>query len=102
MVSIVENWAQLEGTVREMRPDPELPDQLVAVVDVHAVEPVADERGVQYPNMFADAPGHAVEINVPAAVAAERELAAGRRISARVKRGSPTRSFVHPHHVTVR
>lgn len=102
MVSVIENWAQLEGTVREVRPDPELPDQLVAVVDVDAVEPVEDDEGNPFPNLFADAAGGSVELHVPAAPAADHELAPGRRISARVKRTGPDRSFVHPHHLSVR
>jgi len=70
LVSVIENWAQLEGTVRTVRPDPELPDQLVAVVDVDAVEPVQDDEGKPFPNLFADAAGTSVELHVPAAPAA--------------------------------
>jgi hypothetical protein len=102
MVSVVENWARLEGTVREVRPDPELPDRLVAVVDVDAVEPVEDDEGKPFPNLFADAAGRSVELQVPAAPASGHDLAPGRRISARVKRTGPNRSFVHPRHLSVR
>jgi hypothetical protein len=99
---MIENWAQLEGTVREVRPDPELPDQIVAVVDVESVEPVSDNDGKLFPNLFAEAPGQTIELHVPAHPAAERQLAPGRQISARVKRAGTSRSFVHPRHLTIR
>ena len=102
MVSVIENWAQLDGTVREVRPDPELPDQLVAVVDVDAVESVEDDEGKLFPNLFADAAGTSVEVRVPAAPASDQQLASGCKISARVKRTGPNRSFVHPQHLSVR
>jgi hypothetical protein len=99
MVQIVENWSEIEGDVREVRPDPELPGHLVATVEVSEAKPVARAEGGEFPNLLAEAAGGTIDIHVPEAAAAEHQLAAGRRLSARVRRATPTRSFADPHHL---
>jgi hypothetical protein len=99
MVQIVENWSEIEGEIRAVRPDPELPGHLVATVQVDDAKPVTDQAGGEYPNLFAQFAGEAVDIHVPEAAAAEHQVAAGRRLSARVRRATPDRSFVDPDHL---
>jgi hypothetical protein len=100
MVSVVENWARIEGVVRETRSDSELPDHVVATVDVRSVEPVPDPAGGEFPNLFGDAVGGNIDLHVPVRLAAVAGLAAGRTISAVAKRATPTRSFVRELTVT--
>ena len=101
MVQIVENWSQIEGEVRSVRPDPELPGYLVASVQVVSADPVSKPEGADFPNLLAESAGKAVEIHFPERAAAENQVAAGRRVSARVRRATPTRSFADPRHLSV-
>jgi hypothetical protein len=102
MVQIIENWSEIEGDVREVRPDPELPGHLVATVAVSGSKPVARPDGSEFPNLLAESAGDTIDIHVPEAAAAEHQLAAGRHVSARVRRATPTRSFVDPRHLETR
>jgi hypothetical protein len=99
MVQIIENWSEIEGDVREVRPDPELPGHLIATVDVNDAKPVPRPEGGEFPNLLADAAGGTVDVHVPESTAAQHQLAAGRRLKARVRRATPTRSFVDPGHL---
>jgi hypothetical protein len=99
MVQIVENWSEIQGDVEEVRPDPELPGHLVAKVRVEEALPVPSPDGGEYPNLLADAAGQTIDIHVTETAAAEHQLAAGRRLSARVRRATPTRSFADPQHL---
>jgi hypothetical protein len=101
MVQIVENWSEIKGDVRDLRPDPELPGHVVATVELEAANPVEKPEGGTFPNLLAESAGSTVELHVPEAVAAQNSLAPGRRVSARVRRATPTRSFVDPRHISV-
>jgi hypothetical protein len=100
MVQIVENWSDIEGEIQEVRPDPELPGHLVATVQVSDAKPVPKPDGGEYPNLLAEATGGTVDIHVTEEAAARQQLAAGRRVSARVRRATPTRSFADPERLT--
>jgi hypothetical protein len=99
MVQIIENWSEIEGDVQEVRPDPELPGHLIATVQVADAKPVVKPDGGEFPNLLAESTGGTLEIHVPESAAAENGLAAGRRLSARVRRATPTRSFADPGHL---
>jgi hypothetical protein len=94
MVAAVENWAHIGGEVLAVRSDPELPDHVVATVAVRSADAVARPEGGDFPNLFEALVGDEVDVHVPVRLAAARQLAAGRRITARAKRSRPTRAFV--------
>jgi len=96
MVQVIENWSEIRGRVRELRPDPELPGQLLATVDVEDAQPVAKPDGGTFPNLLEDCAGSAVDVYVPEETATQHGLSPGATISARVRRATPTRSFVDP------
>lgn len=97
MPQIVENWAEIEGVVRDVRPSPRGGALIEATVDVAVVRPVAG-----FPNFFEDAAGRVLHVQAPAALAQARGLHAGVRLAARIRRGaSRSSAFVHPEHLTV-
>lgn len=67
---------------------------MLATVVVHGATPVGKPEGGEFPNLFAGMVGTSVDVCVPVALAADRQLAAGRRLTARAKRSTPTRAFV--------
>jgi hypothetical protein len=82
--------------VRDVAPDPELPDHVVARVEVDAVDPVARESGEPYPNLLGEASGQHLDITIRADAAERAGVAPERRIVARVQRFSPSRLFADP------
>jgi hypothetical protein len=82
--------------VRDVAPDPELPDHVVARVDVDAVDPVDKESGEPYPNLLGGTSGQRLDITIRAEAAERAGLAPDRRIVARVQRFSPSRCFADP------
>lgn len=97
MVEIVENWADIEGSVRDAGLASEMPGFVKASVDI---ERAADVEGFR--NLLADSTGAVVTVFVPSALADERGLQPGRRLVARVRKAGPDGTFVHPDHVEVR
>lgn len=91
MVQAIENWADLTGRVKEVRPHPELPGYSVASVDVDSVRNVE-----KYPNLFEWAPKQTIEVNVPSDKAGEIKESLGKTVSLRVRKAGPTAVFAHP------
>ena len=88
-VQAVENWALIKGKVLSIRPHGELDRYAVAKIAVEEVTPVSG-----YANMFAWAVGKEVEFNIPQSKVDEVSLSEGDKISAKVRKGTPTASFV--------
>ena len=97
MVEIVENWADIEGSVREVAAASEVPGFVKASVDL---ERTADVEGFR--NLLASSNGTVITVLVPSAIADERGLQPGTRLVARARRARPDRTFVHPDHIEVR
>jgi len=88
-VQAVENWALIKGRVSSIQPPAEPYGYAVATIAVEEVTPVSG-----YANMFAWSVGKEVEFNIPQAKVDEISLAEGDSISAKVRKASPTASFV--------
>jgi hypothetical protein len=90
MVRAIENWAELTGIVREVKPRPDVPQMSNVVL---AVERADDVEG--YPNMLADAPGRDLTVSI------ETEklggVAPGAKVRGRARRDDLEIVTVHPH-----
>src|SRR5690242_18781627 len=73
-VPMIENWADVTGTVTKVEPSP-LPGHLTLAVDTQSVEPVGS-----YPNMVGQA-GHTVTVNINASVTGASGIRAGDKVS---------------------
>jgi hypothetical protein len=90
-VQVVENWALIEGKIVAIGPNADLDNYLSATIEVTQVTPING-----YPNLFSWAIGKQITVNIPAAKASELSLAAGDKISARVRKSGPTSAFADP------
>jgi 4-hydroxy-3-methylbut-2-en-1-yl diphosphate synthase IspG/GcpE len=96
MVSIRENWTDIEGTIVEIRA---LPDEQGASLVTVSVRSVRDVEGFE--NFLRDISGTAAAIRVPSDVAARAGCAAGKSVRCRIRRGrNPTDIFAHTESVT--
>lgn len=82
MVRAVENWAELTGAVREIRPRPGVPGMSEVVLAVDGAEEVEG-----YPNLFAEAPGQELVVSVDTASLGDVEPGATVRL--RAQRAGP-------------
>jgi hypothetical protein len=89
MVRAIENWAELVGTVRAVRPREELPQMSELVLAVEEANDVDD-----YPNLLADAPGRELPVMIETEKLAGIE--AGGRVRLRARRGGPETVVGHP------
>ena len=94
-MQVVENWAEVKGTVQGLGPHPSLDGYSVVEVQV---ESVADVTG--YPNLFHSAAGQTLAVNVPKDRVGEL-LAPGEQVTLHVRRGGPGSVFAHPDRITV-
>jgi hypothetical protein len=91
MVPIVQNWADIEGNIDDVRPSEHLPDFVTARIAVKRVNAV---QGM--PNLFAGTSGTTLEVNIPADLVRKNALHKGQVISLRVRKGGPDNAFAHP------
>ena len=96
MVQIVENWADIEGSVQNVDRASEIPGFVKASVEL---ERVTDVEG--FPNLLASLNGAVITVFVPSELAEEQGLQPGTRLVARARRARPGRTFVHADHVEV-
>jgi len=90
-MQVVENWADIEGQIVAVKPNPLMDNFVTAQIKVANVVPVPG-----FPNLFEQAKGSIIEVNIPASKAKELSLSAGKAISGRIRKGGPTTAFVHP------
>jgi len=93
MVQAIENWAELSGVVRDVRPRPGVPGMSEVVL---AVDGVRDVEG--YPNLLSEAAGQELAVGVQSGGVAGVEP--GARIHCRAQRAGPRTVVAHPDHVT--
>ena len=96
-VQVVENWAELSGTIRKIEPHASLENYWTALLEVEEVTSVPD-----YPNLFEWAKGRTIEVNIPASKVQELGLSPGKKIAGRVRKAGPTSAFVRPDTVVTR
>lgn len=89
MVRAVENWAELRGTVRAIRPRPGVPRMSEVVL---AVDEARDVEG--YPNLLAEAPGQELAVNVDTESLGDVEP--GARVRCRAQRADPRTVVADP------
>jgi hypothetical protein len=93
-MQVMPNWADIRGTIRSLKEPGEFPGFVTALIDVQSVAPVPG-----FANLFADAGGNTVAVNIPRAAAQQLSLGPGRRVSCRVRKGGPHTAFAHPEQV---
>ena len=96
-VQVVENWADVQGRIVELKAHPTLSGYWMARIAVDGVSPVAG-----FPNLFEWAKGQTIEVNIPAVRAQELSLTTGQTVSGRVRKGGPTSAFVAPETLVTR
>jgi len=89
MVRAVENWAELRGTVREIRPRPGVPRMHDVVL---AVDEARDVEG--YPNLLTEAVGQDLVVSVDSASLGDLE--AGAKVRCRAQRADPRTVVADP------
>lgn len=94
-VQVVENWAIISGKIDAISDHSELSDYASATISVTEVTPAEG-----YPNLFSWAVGKEIDVNIPKVKVDELGLSAGDSIRARVRKASPTGSFIDPNEIT--
>ncbi len=86
MVQVIENAAELQGTLIEIRIDPTRPNRGIVVLDVSEVHSVEN-----LPNLLAELRGTRVEVR--ANKMSIESLVSGQRVRCRARRSGPTTVF---------
>jgi hypothetical protein len=103
MAQIIENWADISGTVISVQPAEDRQDYTVVVVQVDGVEAVPASPGAgtaYFPNLLADAQGSSMSVLFPNSVVQQHGVRAGVRITCRIRK-IPGGAFVHPDHIVI-
>lgn len=96
-MQIVENWADVTGTVRAVEPARDRAGfQRVEI----AVERIGDVAG--FPNLVGKGAPGTLAVLFPDQIARRSGIVAGAKISCRVRLGGRRSMFVHPDHVSAR
>jgi hypothetical protein len=95
-VQIVENWSDIEGTLRTSRPSSVAPGFVTLEIELTKVKPVEGFR-----NLLEDAGSATVEVNTPEELARNTDLREGAIIRCRVRRAGPRNIFAHPENFSV-
>jgi hypothetical protein len=97
MAQAIENWAELAGTLREVRP-PDGPSQMSKlVIQVHKAD---DVEG--YPNLLADTPGRELAVAIKTAKLDDLDVQPGAEVRCRAQRASPDVVVAHPDEISSR
>jgi hypothetical protein len=91
MVQAIENWADLSGGVREVRPRPGVPQMSELAIEVERVD---DVEG--FPNAFADAPGGELTVAIETERIEQAGVHPGDSVRVRAQRTSPSLAVAHP------
>lgn len=95
-VQMIENWSEIEGTVRSIRPENELEGFSAVAIEVQEARPVEG-----FAHLLEGAEGSELEVLFPDEVIAEQDIAAGVRIVVRARKAGLERVFAHREHVRV-
>lgn len=95
MVQVVENWAEVVGTVREVSPSRRGADWRVLVVDVSTGH--VDKVG-GWPNLVRSQVNEEKRLTVtcPAAPLASRHVTSGQQVRGRARLAGPGQVLAHP------
>ena len=96
MVPIVENWADVRGTLLDVKPSQQADDFVTLELKVSDVKNV---KG--FKNLLDDKKGETLSVNVKRSIVQDMELKPGASVSSRVRMAGPGRLFAHPEHVKV-
>jgi len=88
-VQVIENRADLVGKIRQIQPHQTLRDHYTLTLDVESVGDVAE-----YPNLMKSSKGMSIEVTAPADEVDRRKLAAGQKVTLRVKKAGPDAVFL--------
>ena len=91
MVQIVENWAELTGTLRSIAPSGKGPDHLTLTIDVETID---DVEG--FPNLIGKQAGESVDVVARAELVERSDVEEGGRVRCRIRKATPVEIFVHP------
>jgi hypothetical protein len=91
MVQIVENWADLKGTVQSISDSDKGPDFCTMLIEV---EDVADVE--HFPNLVKLSPGEVVSVIARKDAAERSGVVQGGHVRGRVRKASPFEIFAHP------
>lgn len=91
MVQIVENWSRVTGTVESFAASDDPQRGGVLRLRIDAVRPLEP-----FPNLMADYEGRTIDVSLPASLLPRIDLAPGRRLTLRLRRGGPTAVLSHP------
>ncbi len=95
MVQAIENWAELAGTLREIRPPAGDSPMSELVIQVDRAD---DVEG--YPNMLSDTPGRELAVAVRADNPGDLGVEPGASVRVRAQRASPDVVVAHPDDVS--
>ena len=90
-MQVIENWATINGRVKDLQVHPALAGYACVRVEVSGVSPVGG-----YANLFAWAVGQTIAVNVPAQCQGKRLPGPGEAVSWRVRKGGPEAVFIDP------
>lgn len=95
MVQAIENWAELAGTLREIRP-PEGTSPLSKLVI--QVDKADDVEG--YPNLLADTPGRELTVAIKTEKLDDLDVRPGAAVRCRAQRAGPDAVIAHPEEIS--
>jgi hypothetical protein len=90
-VQVVENWVVIEGSIAAITPHPDLAGYAVATIAVDRVSPL---DGLA--NLFQDAAGQTIPVNILSTKADELALRPPMRIRLRIRKATPWSAFADP------
>jgi hypothetical protein len=90
-MQVIENWADIRGTIRSVNDEGDCPGFLTALIDVQTVSPVSG-----FANLFQGAGGQTIRVNIPKAAVQQSPLTPGQFVTCRIRKGGPHTAFAHP------
>ena len=93
-VSIIENWALVEGAVARLEAPEDLPEFTGVIMRVDDVQPVEG-----FPNLLAEAVGSDLRVLIRSEQVRELGVSRGDLLRCRVRKAAGSRVFVHRRHI---
>ena len=90
-VQVVENWVEIEGSIAAITPHPEMDGYVLATIAVERVSPLDG-----FANLFQEAAGQTIAVNIPSPRATELALSPPMRIRLRIRKATPWSAFADP------
>jgi hypothetical protein len=90
-VQVIENWADVTGTLVAIRPDSKVEGYVSVTLDQSTIRSVPG-----FPNLFEAEKGQTIHVNVPVAAVGRLEALRGATVSWRIRKAGPSSNFAHP------